>query len=70
MDYLGEQFIIELKIWKGASYNEKDEKQLCEYLDRFGVKNRYMLTFNFNQKKEQGVKKMQIGDKTIYEATL
>lgn len=27
VDYLGEQFIIELKIWNGSAYNEKGEQQ-------------------------------------------
>ena len=30
----------------------------------------YMLSFNFNQKKETGVKKIQIGGKTIVEAVV
>ena len=26
-------------IWYSSTYNEKGEKQLCEYLERFGLKN-------------------------------
>ena len=70
VDYLGEQFVVELKIWRGESYNEKGEKQLCEYLARFGLKTGYMLTFNFNKKKEQGIMDVKIDDITIHEATL
>ena len=70
VDFLGEQFIIELKIWNGASYNEKGEKQICEYLERFGLKTGYMLTFNFNKNKEQGIKEVVIDDMIIHEATL
>lgn len=70
VDYLGEQFIIELKIWHGPAYNEKGEKQICEYLERFGLKTGYMLTFNFNKTKEQGVKEVKIGEMTVYEATV
>lgn len=70
VDYLGEQFIIELKIWNGPAYNEKGEKQICEYLERFGLKTGYMLTFNFNKTKEQGVKEVKIGEMTVYEATV
>ncbi|MBR3045572.1 MAG: hypothetical protein IKG82_09035 [Oscillospiraceae bacterium] len=70
VDYLGEQFIIELKIWNGSAYNEKGEQQLCEYLERFGLKTGYMLTFNFNKEKEQGIKDVKIGDMAIHEATL
>ena len=29
-----------------------------------------MLSFNFNQKKEQGVKRIQIGDKVLFEGTV
>ena len=70
VDYLGEQFIIELKIWNGPAYNEKGEQQLCEYLESFGSKIGYMLSFNFNKKKEQGIKEVKCGDMTIHEATL
>ncbi|MBP0977662.1 MAG: 9-O-acetyl-N-acetylneuraminate esterase, partial [Oscillospiraceae bacterium] len=68
--YLGRRYVIELKIWHGERYNEKGEKQICDYLDYFYLTVGYMLSFNFNKSKEQGVKKIQIGDKTLYEATL
>lgn len=70
MDYLGEQFIVELKIWHGSEYNERGEKQLAEYLEYFHKDKGYMLSFNFNQKKEVGVRKLQVGDKTIVEAVV
>lgn len=28
IDYLGQQYIIEMKIWHGNAYNERGEKQL------------------------------------------
>ena len=70
VDYLGERFILELKIWHGPRYNEKGEEQICEYLDYFNLKTGYMLSFNFNQKKEQGVHPVHIGDRLLYEGTL
>ena len=70
VDYLGRQYIIELKIWRGPRYNAEGEKQICEYLDHFGLNTGYMLSFNFNKKKEQGVKLVRIGDKVLYEGTL
>lgn len=48
IDYLGEQFIVELKIWRGNSYNERGEKQLADYLDYFHIRKGYMLSYNFN----------------------
>jgi hypothetical protein len=70
VDYLGEQFIIELKIWHGNEYNERGEKQLAEYLDYYQKDKGYLLSFNFNKKKETGVKEITIGNKTIVEAVV
>ena len=68
VDYLGEQFIIEMKIWHGAEYNARGEQQLIGYLENYHVNKGYMLSFNFNQNKEVGLHTIQIGDKTIVEA--
>lgn len=70
VDYLGEQFIVELKIWHGNEYNERGEKQLTEYLDYYHKDKGYMLSFNFNKKKEIGLKGMKVGTKTIVEAVV
>ncbi len=70
IDYQGEQSIVEMKIWHGNSYNERGEKQLSEYLDHFHLKKGYMLSFNFNKKKEIGVKEVVIGDKLLIEAVV
>ena len=70
VDYLGEQFIIELKIWRGDSYHRRGEKQLSDYLDYFRLKKGYMLSYNFNQKKEIGVKEIQLGDRVLVEAVV
>ena len=70
VDYLGQQDIIELKIWRGQKYNSDGEQQLIGYLDHYGLNVGYMLTFNFNKKKEQGVKMVKSGDKTIFEGTV
>ena len=70
IDYLGQQNIIELKIWRGQKYNSDGEQQLVRYLEHFGLNVGYMLTFNFNKNKEQGVKLVKIGDKTINEGTV
>lgn len=70
VDYLGEQFIVELKIWHGSEYNERGEQQLAEYLEYYHKDKGYMLSFNFNQKKEIGVRKIQVGGKTIVEAVV
>lgn len=70
VDYLGEQYIIELKIWRGPRYNADGEKQISEYLDYFGLDTGYMLSFNFNKEKQQGVREVEINGKKLIEATL
>ncbi len=70
VDYRGEQFIVELKIWHGNEYNQRGERQLADYLDAYHQKEGYLVSFNFNQKKETGVKEIRIGEKTIIEAVV
>lgn len=70
VDYRGEQFIIELKIWHGNEYNERGEAQLADYLDCYRKDKGYMLSFNFNKNKQIGVKEIKTGDKTIIEAVV
>lgn len=70
VDYLGEQFIVELKIWHGKEYNQRGERQLTEYLDYFHKDKGYMLSFNFNKNKKTGVDVIRAGGKTIVEAVV
>lgn len=70
VDYAGEQFIIELKIWRGNEYNEMGRRQLAEYLEDYHQQKGYLLSFNFNRKKECGVKEVQVDGKTIVEAVV
>ena len=70
VDYRGEQYIVEMKIWHGQEYHSRGEKPLAEYLDAYHVKTGYMLSFNFNEKKEIGVRDVCVGDKKIVEAVV
>ncbi len=70
VDYLGEQFIIELKVWYGNEYNKRGEKQLAEYLDYYHKDRGYMISFNFNKSKKTGIQEICIGTKTIIEAVI
>ena len=66
----GKRVIIELKIWRGPRYNADGERQLSEYLDYWNLTTGYMLSFNFNKKKQQGVHPVHVGGKIVYEGTL
>ncbi len=70
VDYLGTQYIIELKIWHGDEYNKRGEHQLAEYLDDYGQKTGYLLSFNFNKKKNIGIKTIKAGNKVLVEAVV
>ena len=68
VDFLGQQYIVELKIWRGNSYNERGEQQLAEYLDYYHLKTGFMVSFCFNKGKQPGLKEVPVGDRTLYEA--
>lgn len=70
VDYRGEQHIIEMKIWRGDEYNKRGEKQLISYLEEYHQKKGYLISFNFNKKKQIGVREIIIEDKTLIEAVV
>ena len=70
IDYLGAQYIVEMKIWHGQEYNTRGEKQLIGYLKDYGLKKGYMLSFNFNKGKTPGVQELHFRDYTIVEAVV
>ena len=70
VDYHGLQYVVETKIWYGPIYNADGEEQLCDYLDKLGLKKGYMLTFSFNKNKKIGMQEISMGDKTLVEVTV
>ena len=70
VDYLGKQYIIELKIWRGEEYNTEGEKQIAEYLNYYHLEKGYLLSFNFNKNKKSGMKTIQVNEKTVIEAVV
>ena len=68
IDYLGERFVVELKIWRGEAYHEKGELQLAKYLDYYHLDKGYMLTYSFNKSKNTNLTTKTIQDKTLIEA--
>ncbi len=68
VDYCGEQFVIETKIWRGKEYHSRGEQQIIGYLDDYQIKKGYLLSFSFNKKKSIGVQEFVIDGKTVIEA--
>ena len=69
IDYLGQQYVIELKIWRGNAYNERGEDQLCRYLEYFDLQTGYLLSFCFNKTKQPGLlPAVELKGRTLIEA--
>ena len=50
--YGKEEFVVELKIWRGDKYEQRGRDQLSEYLAIRGMAEGYLVTFDFSKKKE------------------
>lgn len=70
VDYRGERYIIEMKIWRGKEYHSPGEKQIARYLEDYRQKTGYMLSFCFNKNKKTGVYERVVGDKMVIEAVV
>lgn len=70
VEYHEEQFVIKMKTWHRDAYNRREEAQLLDYLDYYHLDKGYMLSFNFNKKKEVRVKEIEIGGKVLVEAVV
>lgn len=70
VDFHGERFIIEIKLWYGIARHVQGEAQLKEYLEHYHMKKGYLLTFNFNKMKETGVREVKSGEMVLVEAVV
>ena len=48
--------IIELKIWRGEEAHQKGVRQLCDYLERAGQPQGYLIIFDFSRQPRQSEK--------------
>lgn len=67
VNYNNEEFVIELKIWRGAAYNSSGETQLCAYLEKMHLSEGYLLTFDFRKGKKTGQETKTYGSMTLHE---
>ena len=70
VDYRGEQYVIEMKVWRGEEYNRRGEEQLVDYLDAYHAQKGYLLCFNFNKNKRIGTREFVCKDKVIMEVVV
>lgn len=69
--YGNEEFIIELKIWRGEKYEEQGRDQLASYLTARGMPEGYLVTFDFSKKKKETKPRwIENMGKRIFEVTI
>jgi hypothetical protein len=54
VDYNSEQFIVELKLWRGEASHEAALEQITGYLNNKGKDTGYLLTFDFRKENNTG----------------
>lgn len=70
VDYKGQRFIIELKLWRGRQYQHEGRIQLSGYLEQYKQDRGYLLTFNFNHNKQTGISESICNGKRILEVVV
>ena len=66
----GEEFIVELKLWRGQKLHEEAYDQLNKYLDARSAKAGYLLTFDFRKKKEPRTEWIEYEGKRIFDVVV
>jgi hypothetical protein len=72
VDYGSDQFIIELKLWRGEKAERKAYDQLLGYMDSKKADTGYLLVFNFNKEKnkERKAEWVKFDGKRIFEVMI
>lgn len=69
--YGNEEFIIEMKIWRGEKYEQQGRDQLADYLTTRGKTEGYLITFDFSKTPHHIEPQwVQHNDKRIFEVTI
>ena len=68
VDFGKQQFIVELKLWRGEAYRLQGYTQLCGYLESKRIDTGYMLTFDFRKSdKIRGAEWIEFDGKHIFD---
>jgi hypothetical protein len=70
--YGKQEFIIELKIWRGEEYRKSGYRQLADYLNSRRAKEGYLLTFDFRKEsnKTPGEEWINIDELRVFDVML
>ena len=69
VDFGIQQFIIELKLWRGEAYQSEGYEQLCGYLESKRTDTGFMITFDFREEANKGRKAewIEVDGKRIFD---
>jgi len=67
ISYGKQQYVIELKLWRGDTLHKKAYTQLLGYMDKMGEEKGYMLTFDIRQNKQPKAEWVEIEGKRIFD---
>ena len=71
VNYGHQEFIVELKIWRGDKYEQTGREQLSEYLAIRDMDEGYLVTFDFSKNKSTANPQwIEVNGKRIFEAVV
>lgn len=71
VNYGHQEFVVELKIWRGEKYEERGRDQLAGYLVTRGLDEGYLVTFDFSSHRESSKSQwMEHDGKRIFEVII
>ena len=72
VDFIKQQFIIELKLWRGEAAKEQAYEQLLGYMETKNAQEGYLLTFDFRRKKTGDQKPgwVEVAGKRIFDVVI
>ena len=72
VDFEKEQFIVELKIWRGDAAKDRAYEQLLGYMETKNASEGYLLTFDFRKNKtgEYRAEWVEVGGKKVFDVVI
>lgn len=71
VNYGKEEFVVELKIWRGGKYEERGRDQLAGYLATRGLTEGYLVTFDFSKNRQATEPQwLEVNGKRIFEVII
>jgi hypothetical protein len=72
LDFGNDQFIIELKLWKGEAAKEQAYERLAGYMSSRNADKGYLLTFDFRKNRSKGYSAewVRVGDRMIFDVVV